>query len=261
MYNTFIGHNANAFNLNLNDNFNMFQNKTVINNNNMNQFNNMMNKKYCDNNRHDFDYNNNNNIYLNNNNNFNNNNCNNNNFNINNCNNNNFDNNNVNNNNFNNQNNNNNNYNMIDMNMFYFLNSTWQNFEMYNKNKPNDYSTMRIIKKSSSNDIDYSDSLRNVSKTVIDLQPNYQGIKINIFFQNSSGTKVNVLSPGDITVEDLLLNYVSKMGISTDAIDKAIYFLFNGAKLKKNDKKKIYELGIQNSTIIIVIDRNAVLGA
>ena len=104
--------------------------------------------------------------------------------------------------------------------------------------------------------------LRKVSKTtIIDINPNYPGVKINIFFQNPSGTKVNVLSPSDITVKDLLLKYVSKLGLGENIIDSAIYFLFSGARLKKDNEKKIYELGMMNGAIIIVIDRNALIGA
>jgi hypothetical protein len=240
-----MNQNANAFNLNLNDNFNS-ESKSQIMNNNMQKFNNMMNNEKYNNNNHNFDYNNNNN------NNFNNNNFNNN-----------FNNKNFNNNNFSKNNSFNNNFNFNNnnmMNMFNFLNTTWQMFQMYNNNQKNEnHSTMRLIKKNSS-DFD-SQVLRNFSKTVIDISPNYQGAKINIFFQNSSGTKVNVLSPSDITVKDLLLNYVLKIGLGENVIDSAIYFLFSGAKLKKNDKRKIYELGILNGTIIIVIDRNSVMGA
>jgi len=152
------------------------------------------------------------------------------------------------------------NMNMNMMDMYNFLNTTWNMFQMYNRQNNSNHSTMRLIKKDSSNDFD-SEVLRKGSKTVIDISPNYQGMKINIFFQNSSGTKVNVLSPSDITVEDLLLNYVQKIGLGVNVIDSAIYFLFSGAKLKRNDKRKIYELGILNGTIIIVIDRNAVCGA
>jgi len=257
MYNTFINQNANAFNLNLSDNFNMNQNKTQINNSNMKQFNNMMNnnKKY-NNNAHDFDYNK-KNSFNNNNNNFNDNNFDN---NMNNFNDNNFD-NNMNNFNYNfNYNNSFNFDNNYMMNMFNFLNTTWGMYQFYNQNQNQDqnqgqnqdFSTMRLVKKDSSNDIDVSQLVKKKSKTIIDLEPNYLGNKINIFFQNSSGTKTNVLSPSDTTVEKLLSNYAIKMGISEDAIDKAIYFLFNGGKLKKNNKNKIYNLGILNGTIIIV---------
>jgi hypothetical protein len=132
---------------------------------------------------------------------------------------------------------------------------------MFNNQKNVDHlTTMKIIKKNSK-DFD-SDVLRKVSKTtIIDINPNYPGVKINIFFQNSSGTKVNVLSPSDITVKDLLLKYVSKLGLGENVIDSAIYFLFSGARLKKDNEKKIYELGMMNGAIIIVIDRNALIGA
>ena len=147
------------------------------------------------------------------------------------------------------------------MNMFNFLNTTWNMFQMFNNQKNVDHlTTMKIIKKNSK-DFD-SDVLRKVSKTtIIDINPNYPGVKINIFFQNSSGTKVNVLSPSDITVKDLLLKYVSQLGLGENVIDSAIYFLFSGARLKKDNEKKIYELGMMNGAIIIVIDRNALIGA
>ena len=256
MYTTFMNQNANAFNLNLNDKFNN-ESKSQIINFNQQKFNNIMNNGKYNNNNHDFNYNKNNNnnnvnyknfnIY-----NYNDNFYNNNNLNINKS----FNNNN-NNNNFNNNNNNNSNM----MNMLNFLNTTWNMFRMFNNQKNVNHSATIQVINNNSNDFD-SDKLRKVIKpTVIDINPKYQGVKINIFFQNSIGTKVNVLSPSNITVKDLLLNYVKKIGLGENVIDSAIYFLFSGSRLKKDDESKIYELGMMNGAIIIVIDRNAVTGA
>ena len=256
MYTTFMNQNANAFNLNLNDKFNN-ESKSQIINFNQQKFNNIMNNGKYNNNNHDFNYNKNNNnnnvnyknfnIY-----NYNDNFYNNNNLNINKS----FNNNN-NNNNFNNNNNNNSNM----MNMLNFLNTTWNMFRMFNNQKNVNHSATIQVINNNSNDFD-SDKLRKVIKpTVIDINPKYQGVKINIFFQNSIGTKINVLSPSDITVKDLLLNYVKKIGLGENVIDSAIYFLFSGSRLKKDDESKIYELGMMNGAIIIVIDRNALIGA
>ena len=255
MYTTFMNQNANAFNLNLNDKFNN-ESKSQIINFNQQKFNNIMNNGKYNNNNHDFNYNKNNN-----NNNFN---CNN--FNIYNYNDNFYNNNNLNinksfnNNNNNNNFNNNNNNNSNMMNMLNFLNTTWNMFRMFNNQKNVNHSATIQVINNNSNDFD-SNVLRKGNITVIDINPKYQGVKINIFFQNSSGTKINVLSPSDITVKDLLLNYVKKIGLGENVIDSVIYFLFSGAKLKKDDERKIYELGMMNGAIIIVIDRNAVTGA
>ena len=246
MYTTFMNQNANAFNLNLNDKFNN-ESKSQIINFNQQKFNNIMNNGKYNNNNHDFNYNKNNN-----NNNFN---CNN--FNIYNYNDNFYNNNNLNiNKSFNNNNNNNSNM----MNMLNFLNTTWNMFRMFNNQKNVNHSATIQVINNNSNDFD-SNVLRKGNITVIDINPKYQGVKINIFFQNSIGTKINVLSPSDITVKDLLLNYVKKIGLGENVIDSVIYFLFSGAKLKKDDERKIYELGMMNGAIIIVIDRNAVTGA
>ena len=247
MYTTFMNQNANAFNLNLNDKFNN-ESKSQIINFNQQKFNNIMNNGKYNNNNHDFNYNKNNN----------NNNVNYKNFNIYNYNDNFYNNNNLNiNKSFNNNNNNNSNM----MNMLNFLNTTWNMFRMFNNQKNVNHSATIQVINNNSNDFD-SDKLRKVIKpTVIDINPKYQGVKINIFFQNSIGTKINVLSPSDITVKDLLLNYVKKIGLGENVIDSVIYFLFSGAKLKKDDERKIYELGMMNGAIIIVIDRNAVTGA
>ena len=78
---------------------------------------------------------------------------------------------------------------------------------------------------------------------------------------NSSGTKINVLTPFNSTIGDMLDNYAIKMGLGKDVVDTGIYFLFSGAKLRKNDRMNIIEKGITNGSIIMVIDRNAVLGA
>ena len=118
---------------------------------------------------------------------------------------------------------------------------------------------MKFVKKNSKN-ID-SQILRKCKTEIIDIDPDFNGEKINIFFQNSSGVKVNVLTPVNSTIGDLLDNYVIKIGLGKDVVDTGIYFLFSGAKLRKNDRMNIIEKGITNGSIIMVIDRNAVLGA
>ena len=91
--------------------------------------------------------------------------------------------------------------------------------------------------------------------------PGYQGIKYNIYFQSPSGNKVPILCPNNIKIKDLLRKYVSKIGLGENVIDNAIYFLFNGAKLNSNDNRTIEDIRMYNNTIIIVIDRAAVIGA
>ena len=93
------------------------------------------------------------------------------------------------------------------------------------------------------------------------LYPGCTGELINIFFQTPTGHKINMLTPCDAKIKDLLVQYVLKIGLGPNVIDEAIYFLYGGGKLKKNEKKTLYEKNIINGAVIIVIDKQGVMGA
>ena len=65
------------------------------------------------------------------------------------------------------------------------------------------------------------------------------GLIINITMTASTGHKVVIQASADSTIEELLLKYVQKMGLSPDSVGRDIMFLFNGAKLDPHSKEKL----------------------
>lgn len=91
--------------------------------------------------------------------------------------------------------------------------------------------------------------------------PEQMGNKINIFFQAPTGFKTNMLVPDNTKIKDVLVKYVMRIGLLPEVIDKAIYFLFGGNKIKKNDKRTVREMYMIDGAVVIVIDKKGVIGA
>ena len=68
--------------------------------------------------------------------------------------------------------------------------------------------------------------------------------------------------PKNAKVGDVLLEYISVVGLGPGVIGNGIYFLFNGSKIKKKDENKtVAEFGINDLTHIIVVDAQNLIGA
>ena len=91
--------------------------------------------------------------------------------------------------------------------------------------------------------------------------PEKGGNKINIFFQAPTGHKINMLVPDTSRMKDVLEKYVLRIGLGPEVIDNAVYFLYGGNKIKKNEKRTIREMFMLNGAVIIVIDKKGVIGA
>jgi len=91
--------------------------------------------------------------------------------------------------------------------------------------------------------------------------PGTHGNKINLFFQTPASFRVNLVVPEDAKMSDVLVQYVLKINLGPEVIDKDIYFLFGGRKLKKNERKTLQQLFIMDSSVIIVVDKSGILGA
>ena len=162
-------------------------------------------------------------------------------------------------------NNYNNNNNMTPQNNYYnFLSNTWSNYQfcnnMNNTNNQNthNFNRIKLINNNTFNNNTQRLLRQNLSFNFDDSMGKNT---INIFFEASSGHKISVLCNPNIKMKDLLKQYAKKIGASEDIIDDSVYFLYNGAKIKKDENKTLNELNMINCSIIIVIDRNAVVGA
>lgn len=83
----------------------------------------------------------------------------------------------------------------------------------------------------------------------------------NIFFQTAAGHKINMILSINTKMKDALLQYTKRIGLEPESINKDIYFLYSGQKIKSNENRTIYQIGMLNGAIIIVIDVNDVMGA
>ena len=92
--------------------------------------------------------------------------------------------------------------------------------------------------------------------------PNSKGYRINIDFTTPVGYKIMMSVPSNEKIGDILLEYISVVGLGPDVLGKGIYFLYNGQKIKKVDEKKTaQELGMNDFSHIVVIDVQNLIGA
>ena len=87
-------------------------------------------------------------------------------------------------------------------------------------------------------------------------------IMANIHLIASSGLKVLLSVPKDITMKELFRLYVKKLGISPKHLGKDIIFIYNAETIDINEQKKFSQL-VKGSNImcITVIEQNNVIGA
>ena len=100
-----------------------------------------------------------------------------------------------------------------------------------------------------------------------ELFPNYVGPKLNILFETGAGHKLNIPTPTTVTVEELLIKYITRVGVSPSLLGKKIFFLVNGKTIPIHEKSKTEEFfrnlayGANNQIKVIVIDASNVIGA
>ena len=85
--------------------------------------------------------------------------------------------------------------------------------------------------------------------------------KVNMVFQVTVGTKFRVIAPNTMKLKDLFINFMTNLGFSTDIIGKTIYFVFNANKLDPNENRTIKEMKIIDSSLILIIDLQNLIGA
>ena len=101
----------------------------------------------------------------------------------------------------------------------------------------------------------------------IDFFPRYKGKKLNIFFENSSGIKINIITPNDCKMKDLLTIFHIKLQMYGEDYKIKIfdlfeyYFLYNGYSISLNEEKTISEFGLSSSQEKIIFNlRNTIIG-
>ena len=83
---------------------------------------------------------------------------------------------------------------------------------------------------------------------------------LNIYFQMPTGNKISVTCPASTRIKDIIRNFIKKANIS-EKDSNLLYYIYNGHKLDKNENRTIAEMGMLNTSAIVVIDSNSVIGA
>ena len=126
-----------------------------------------------------------------------------------------------------------------------------------NLNNLNNESHMEIVTKTNKKSLP-----RNKENITHRLSPQYNGPRFNINFQTPTGFKVMMSVPINVKIGEILLEYLSVIGLGPEMLDNGIYFLFNGNKIKKRDYNiTAQNIGMQTLSHIIVIDTKNLIGA
>ena len=97
--------------------------------------------------------------------------------------------------------------------------------------------------------------------------PNYQGQRFNILFETGAGLKVNISAPFNLSVENLLIAFTNRIGVSPLLLGNKIYFIVNGLNIPIHEKKTCEEFfrncafATKSQVRIVVIDASNVIGA
>ena len=102
----------------------------------------------------------------------------------------------------------------------------------------------------------------------INFFPRYNGKKINVFFEDNTGIKINIRAPNDAEMKDLLVVFHIKLQLYGLENKIKIYnleeytFLFNSKKISLNEKTSIYDYGLvrEINKIVFFLANNIIGG-
>ena len=102
----------------------------------------------------------------------------------------------------------------------------------------------------------------------VDLFPNYPPIpRLNVFFETGAGLKMNILTPPNTPIHELLVKFMNKVGVSESLMGDKIFFIINGKTIPINEQTSAEKYFRDKSIIsqslikIVVIDASNVIGA
>ena len=83
---------------------------------------------------------------------------------------------------------------------------------------------------------------------------------INITFSTSTGLRIIISTPNNITINQLLKKYMDRLGLPMEHIDKDLTFLFNGGRIDPFSNE-LLSVNFKNNMCITVFDKAGVIGA
>ena len=106
-----------------------------------------------------------------------------------------------------------------------------------------------------------------LENTTFDPFSGIPGPKANLVFQTAKGNKITIVAPYKVTVHNVLLEYMRRVGLGPNALYSGFVFLYNGAKINVKDEIKLVEtitsLGNINQShiVIVVVDTQNLIGS
>ena len=98
--------------------------------------------------------------------------------------------------------------------------------------------------------------------------PGYVGERINIVFETGIGIIINIATPINVTVKDLLIKFTERVGVSPLLINKKLFFVVNGSTIDSQEQKTVgayFKDSLTNAlkfqVKIVVLDASNVVGA
>ena len=172
-------------------------------------------------------------------------------------------------------NSNNYNYNMNNSEDSMNLMMNWMNMnplllQMYNNNMfqnnynmPQNYNNNINLNNSNNNQTNFNGGTNtNAPSTCYDLSQNSNEQIFNVIFIHQTGKKTMMKCPYSFKVKDLLLQYISRMGLNDYVIGKEIFFIYNGLKIDEKEEKIIGQFFFQGMLqTILVVDTKNIIGA
>ena len=86
------------------------------------------------------------------------------------------------------------------------------------------------------------------------------GKKINIFFETTVGNRYQVIAPSDMKLKNLFQKFLEKLKVSIIFLGNQIFFVSNANKFNSNEERTVAEMGIIDSSIIMVMDTHNLIG-
>ena len=100
----------------------------------------------------------------------------------------------------------------------------------------------------------------------IDSYPGYNGPRINVIFETSTGIRVNIPTPVTESVQGLLNKFCQRVGINPSLLKKEIVCVYNATYMNPFNTISIQQffkqnLGLNEQAKIMVIDAQNIIGA
>ena len=108
---------------------------------------------------------------------------------------------------------------------------------------------------------------KNFNNMNINSFPGYNSRRINIIFETGTGLKINIATPICVSIEELLIKFAYRVGVSQSLLGTKIFFIVNGATIQPNEKTQVgnyfkdFSNNLKDQVKIIVLDASNVIGA